>query len=286
VDIYIEMASQSPNTIPATSYMQSNASDLSDIQEGQIQTITDISELQNIEKDYFSRLNLGLINDSLTPDEKDALVQKINEISQMRVNLYKNLNSTYQFYETNVSSTQNTLAEQSAAIDIVESELNNAKMLLKQIEEEKNNKLRLIEINNYYGEKFSDQSRIMKIIIAICVPILILSILANRGLIPNQIFLILVIAIPVVGGIFLLRVIYDSYMRNNMIYDEYDFTFDKSKAPPVDLNAASNAASSDNSNSNTCVGQMCCASNETYSPEINKCQPNPTTDSSLGSATV
>ena len=54
------------------------------------------------------------------------IVNKINEISQMRMNLYSNLQNSYSFYQQNVSSSRNTLEEQSAAVGIVEQELNEA----------------------------------------------------------------------------------------------------------------------------------------------------------------
>jgi len=276
------MTDTSTNNNPASSYIQSIESNLSSMQDGQVQTITDISELQDIEKDYFQRLNMGLVNDSLTSDEKDTLVQKINEISQMRVNLYRNLNDTYQFYETNVSSTQDTLAEQSAAIDIVENELNRAKSSLRKIEEERNNKLRLIEINNYYGEKFYGQSRIMKVIIFICVPILVLTILFNSSLIPSFLYYILVIIICVVGIITLFHYFYDTYMRDNINYEEYNFSFDKANAPPVDITSWTASSAETDLGSATCSGQACCAPNETYyayvgSTLVNQCILNDTT---------
>jgi hypothetical protein len=264
----------SSSSIPAYIQTMSTTANISNIEEGQAQTITDISELQNIEKYYFSQLNQGLINDSLTTEQKDSLVQKINEISQMRLNLYKNLYSNYNFYETNVSSTQTTMSEQMAAIDIVDAELDEAKERLRLLEEERNNKLRLVEINNYYGQKFVDQSRIMKIIIVICVPILFLSILVNRGIISMGIYSGLVILIIFVGVIVLFRHLYYTTMRDNMNYQEFDFTFDKSQAPAVDTTGSSNDTTGQASSSTSvCVGQACCAEGENYDSVYNKCVP-------------
>jgi hypothetical protein len=178
------------NTPSAASKLQeqTHSSNVTEIEEGRVQTLNNISDLQNIEKGYFSKLNDGLLQNSLTPEEKDMLVQKINEISQMRINLYKNLNGMYSFYHTNVASTRNTVEEQSVAIDIVEKELNEAKLRMKAIEEEKYNKLRLVEINTYYGEQYSEHTSIMKLIIMICVPVLLLTILLNQGLFPGERF--------------------------------------------------------------------------------------------------
>jgi hypothetical protein len=211
----------SPNIPSAISYLNSNSSyDISKNQEGQSQTLSDISELQNIELEYFTELNKGLTNNTLSQSEKDYLMQKINEISQMRINLYKNLNGIYNFYNENIASTNNTMSEQSVAIQIVENELNEAKRRLSLIEEEKNNKFRLVEINNYYSQKYNDHSNIMKIIIVTCVLILIISFLKNRGLLPGSVYGILFIIIGSIGIIVLCKHLLDSSMRDNMYYDE------------------------------------------------------------------
>ena len=132
--------------------MPNNAIDLDSIQKLRGDTMSDITELQNIERDYFSKLQTGLMEQSLSAQEKDDLVTKINEISQIRVNLYRSLGKNYAFYQDNIASTHDTMEEQAAAITVVEKELNDAKRRLSFMEDEKYNKLRLIEINTYYSD--------------------------------------------------------------------------------------------------------------------------------------
>jgi hypothetical protein len=257
-----------------------------DIEEGRAQTINNIAELQNIEKEYFSKLNNGIAQNSLSPQEKDNYVQKINEISQMRINLYKNLNGMYSFYHTNVSSTRNTIEEQSEAINIVENELNEAKLRMQKIEQEKDNKLRLVEINTYYGEQYSAHSTIMKIIIMICVPVLILTILLNKGILPNALYTVLVIIIVVVGVIYLWKYVLSAANRDNMNYQEYDWNFKPEDAPSVDTDAA--ATDPWASSPATCEGQACCDDGYTYdsNPSVNKCVPTATLSTSTTSETA
>lgn len=275
----------SPMNASGASYIQSPSTAISKIQEGQAQSLSDITELQNIEKEYFDQLNQGLTNNSLSSGEKDQLVQKINEISQMRINLYKNLNGVLGMYQSNISSTQDTMTEQSAAIDIVENELNEAKRRLAMIEEEKYNKLRLVEINNYYGERYSDHTSIMKIIIAICLPILIFSVLANRGLIPHSVYILLMFIIVIIGMIVLGRHLYYTYLRDNMNYQEFDWKFNKAGAPSIDTDVVAKDPW-ESLKRGICVGQDCCDAGYTYNsdPDVNKCVP--TTSSSLGSSPV
>jgi hypothetical protein len=268
------MDSTSTSNTPSIASKLQAHSNITDIEEGRTQTLNNIGELQKIEKDYFSKLNNGLAQNSLTPEEKDMLVQKINEISQMRINLYKNLNGMYSFYHSNVASTKNTIEEQSVAIDIVEKELNEAKLRMKEIEQEKYNKLRLVEINNYYGEQYNEHTSIMKVIIMICVPVLILTILLNRGLFPRNLYSVLVIIIVVVGVIYLWKFILSAASRDNMNYQEYTWNFNVQKAPTVDTTGAGATdpwASS--TSSGTCEGQACCSDGYLYdsNPSVNKC---------------
>ena len=56
-------------------------------------------------------------------------------------------------------------------IDIVEKELNASKKRLKVLEEEKNNKISLVEINDYYGQQYAEHSELMKTIVIMLIPI-------------------------------------------------------------------------------------------------------------------
>ena len=91
-------------TTSSAKVLNTNNSDfnIENIQEGEAQTLSSITQLQIIEKEYFNNLEQGLAQGSLSVESKDALVQKINQISQMRVNLYKNLNGMYSFYKSNI----------------------------------------------------------------------------------------------------------------------------------------------------------------------------------------
>jgi hypothetical protein len=267
-----------PNTSSAASKLQSQSVSMSDIEEGRAQTLSNIAELQNIEKEYFSQLNEKAAQNSLTEDEKQSLIERINEISLMRTNLYKNLNGVYSFYTTNVSSTRNTIEEQNAAIEIVENELNEAKIRMLSVEEDKNNKLRLVEINSYYGEQYSDHAEIMKIIVMICVPVLILTILSNNGLIPRMIYSLLIILVVSFGLIYIWKYFLNASSHDNMNYEEYSWNFKPQDAPAVDTSGGDAVDPWDNTTNVTCQGQACCDTGYTYdsTPTVNKCVPSDT----------
>jgi hypothetical protein len=248
-----------------------------DIQEKNAQTLIDIQNLQEIEQELFSKLEQGAADNSLSTTQKDALVQKINEISQIRINLYQNLNGMFSFFKENVSSVRDTLVEQNSAIEIVENELNQAKLRLRTIEGEKANTLRLVEINTYYGDQYADHTSIMKSVILICIPIIILTIFYNKDIISKAVYSILIVIIVVISVYYLWPKIVHLNSHDNMNYDEYNWNFnpaDTSLPPPVSTSPlATNTTSPWVSGSSTCIGQACCSGTDVYNSITNQCEP-------------
>ena len=74
----------------------------------------------------------------------------------------------------------------------------------------------------------------MKSIILVCIPLIILTILKNKGLLSKNIFTLLIIIIIVVGGIYLFKLFLKAISHNNMQYQQYDWNFNINAAPPVD----------------------------------------------------
>jgi hypothetical protein len=72
------------------------------------------------------------------------------------------------------------------SIDVIENELNDSKRRLNLLQAEKNNKIRLVGINTYYGKQYNAHKQIMKTIVFVCLPVLILTILTNKGILPSR----------------------------------------------------------------------------------------------------
>ena len=196
-------------------------------QEGNNQTLDNIKQLQSQEMEIYDYLN----NNNLTEEQKNKSIDEMNKLSQMRINLYSNLNNMYSSYTQNVETSNNTLDEQLLAINIVEKELNGAKIRLKALEQDKTNKIRMVEINTYYSKQYAAYTDLMKTVVFLCIPMLILAILGNKGLIPQKLNVIL---IGIIMVFFVLIVGYkfiDIYTRNNMNFDEYNWYFQSDYAP-------------------------------------------------------
>jgi hypothetical protein len=241
-------------------------SGLPNVQENNEQILNDIQSLQQMEQQLFNNLES---NPNLTSEQQQSIVEKMNQLSTMRINLYQTLSGINNYYQNALNSSVGTLEEQTVAIGIVESELNQAKQRLALLEEEKNNKIRLVEINTYFGDKYAEHSELMKIVIFTLVPVIIVTFLYSKDILPKMIYYILVSIISLIGAIFFWRRYASIIMRDNMNYQEYDFPFNSSNL------AVSGSSSSDpwqsDSNLGTCVGDYCCSTGMIYDSSLNQC---------------
>jgi len=232
------------------------------------QILSDIESLQQIEQNMFYKLNTDA---SLSAQQQQEVIQGINQISTMRRDLYSTLSNINSFYNDALSSSMGTLNEQTTAINIVENELNRSKRRLEYLEEQKNNKIRLVEINQYFGEKYSEHTKLMKVVIFTIIPNIILMILYNKQILPKNIYLVLVVIISLIGAIFFWKVYTSIISRDNMNYDEYTWSFDPTSAPIADTSQSESDPWSSTFNFGTCVGDNCCSEGLVYDSALNKC---------------
>ena len=252
--------------------MTENPKNFDNLQERNEQVLNNISQLQKQEKDLYNSLD----DVSLSSEQKRIIMDRINQISQIRMNLYSTLKDMFSYYKQNVDTSSTTLGETIAAVNILEDELNNAKRRMGLIDEQTNNKQRLVEINTYYGKRYSAHSKLMKTIVFICIPIIILAVLANKGILPAKIYMILSLIILVIGCILLGLQLIDISNRDDMNWDEYDWYFDKSSAPEPSTSTSTSTSSETNpwkTPTVTCVGTECCYEGSIYDYDKNICVP-------------
>ena len=237
-------------------------------------TIKNIKDLQDLEKNLYASLE----NSASSPNppslqQQEQSINRINELSNMRSTLFNNLKDSYSMNQYQVAQTRNDLVDELTTIKVIEGELNNSKKQMNALKKEKIDKLRMVEINTYYGKRYEAHADLMKFIIFTCIPILILTILNKKNLIPSKIANILMAVIIVFFIIMMWYKISDLLFRDNMDYDQYKFPFD-----PTDVDL-------DNSDSNNidflppafdptieCVGDACCTGQGmVYDNEKNIC---------------
>jgi len=240
--------------------------ELPNIQQNNEQILNDIQSLQQMEQQLFNNLES---NPNLTPEEQEKIINKMNQLSDMRINLYKTLSGVNNYFQKALDTSIGSLQEQTIAIGIVEDELNRAKNRLQVLEEEKNNKIRLVEINTYFGDKYAEHSQLMKIIIYTLVPIIIIVLLNNNGILPNFIYYILMVIIVLIGSYFFWTRYASIITRDNMNYEEYDWYFNPESAPSGSSSITDPWKT--DVNLGTCIGQACCSDGQVYDSKLDKC---------------
>ena len=258
-------------------------SDLPNTQENNGQILNDIQSLQQMEQQMFNKLES---TPNLTTEQQESIIEKMNQISNMRINLYKTLSGVNNYYQSALNSSVGTLQEQTLAIGIVESELNTAKERLNRLEEEKNNKIRLVEINSYFGDKYTEHSQLMKIIIFSLIPIIIISFLYTKGILPKTIYVILIIIISLICAYFFWKKFASIIMRDNMNYQEYNFSFDPSSISSATTTTTTSDPWQTSLGFGSCIGKSCCSTGLTYDTSLNRCvvADSSTTPSSTSSS--
>jgi hypothetical protein len=245
-----------------------NNSSLSKIQD-------DINKLQTMEQELLTTLETS---PNLTLDQKKSLNEKINKITGIRIRLYQTISGASGMYKGILDDSRDKLSVQTDAIKIMETELNNTKARIAALKDDKNNKLRMVQVNDYYGSMYSEQSDLMKIIIFTLIPIIILVVLRQRMLLfflPEIVYNIILIAISITGGVFFVLKAGNYITRDNMNYQEFDWVFNKKNAPKSSGEASMDPWSSPFSGIGTCVGAQCCLEDDTqfYDDVDMKCKP-------------
>jgi hypothetical protein len=166
---------------------------------------------------------------------------------------------------------------QMVSVDVIENELNNTKRRLNLLESQKNNKIRLVEINTYYGKQYDAHKQIMQIVVIVCIPVLIITMLSSKGILPSKISALFSGIIIIVGLFIIGAKVIDLSNRDNMNFDEYDWYFDKTTAPTTSTETETSSSSDPWATPTyTCVGAECCNDNNTYDSNQNKCIPTAT----------
>ena len=271
--------STSTSTIPATQSTTQllNNANMNSLISGDSSTTANIQNLQTIEQQLLENLEKDLAQGNLTENQINTTIEQINSIASMRINLYDSLGSNNQFYQTNLKMANDTLYQQTQVLDILESKLNDNRKKIIALAENKNNNIRLAEINSYYSEKYKAQARFMKIVIVLILPVLISAILLKRGLIPYIVFKIISVIVGVISFFFLVHQLYFFSTRSNMIYKEnnvYVNTNNLSPSPFGNSDSSGNDVSGNDpwfTNSGLCKGSNCCSSGMTYNTTLNQC---------------
>jgi hypothetical protein len=258
--------------------------------------LNNIQKLQAAEQDLIDKLDKytsasGYISgDPIVVD----LERNINAIADARIALFKNISSNANVLQTGVSQSRIDLVAQTTLLQVVEDQLNQAKRKIEQLHNRNDTKMRMVQINTYYGQRYEAQSNLMKKLILICVPVLILFILKKKSLIPETISNYLIGITIAVGAYIIMRSVWDIMTRSNMEFNEYDWKYQSpdGKVPTIWQFNKENFFKFDNllknlmANLGICVGKTCCAPGLSFNEDTQQCVSPPKPPSTTNSITA
>jgi hypothetical protein len=193
-----------------------------------IQILADIELLGKIEND----LTQSLQNTQLTLVEKNKIETKITSVTTMKIQLFSILNEINIYLQNTLSNANNTLIDQTFALNIIENEIQQSRDRLTFLQEDKYNKYRQVEINTYYSQKYSEHNKLILWIISILAILTLIVYLNKKNIISYTIYFWLLLLTTIFGVIIITYKINNLLKRNNMNYQEYDINFDLQKYKP------------------------------------------------------
>ncbi len=242
--------------------MSNSANQVETTQEKIIQSIED---LKRMEQELYSQLETSGANED-DIEKQQNIIQRIENISEIRRDLLNSLTDRYTDIQDNVISSRNDLVQQTAMVGIVQDELDKATANVETINAEKSNKLRMVELNSYERERYQSYMGIMKIVCLTAFIILVLVILGRKNIIPSGMLSLLVGGAFAVAFIMIIIRYLDIVKRDNLYFGKYKFPFDPSKFKDSDIGGDVKVAGG-----TACMNEDCCTAGQTYDPAIAKC---------------
>lgn len=232
----------------------------------QQQMLASVQSLQGAQQGLMHKHSLAT-----TQAERTSIASEMDKNEAIRSNLLRSVGTTAVVSNQLVANKKDELNNRALVMKVANDELNEARMQMEDAKQNQTEKRRMIQLNTYYGKRFMAQAGVMKIFIYMCVPVLILAILANMGFLPNYIAGVLIIAAIVVGLIYIYYAMQDINRRDETNFDEYKWDFDPSRVGPIVHPHRHHKKKAASAATAGCTNDACCVSKTQWNPSTNKC---------------
>ena len=242
--------------------------------------IKSIKDMQVLEMSFTNDLGrLAVRIPPITPSEKSYIDENIKLVVAARSALWNSILDRSEIIYTGIEGAQNALITQVALLKITETELTRAREQLSDIKGNNDTMTRMLQINTHYGSKFEAKTDLLKLSIKVFVPLILVALLKNFGYIPDQISNILIALIISIGGIMIIRAMWDINTRSTINFDEYDWKYEdpSSHVPSIWQYNKEHLFNFDNpmkilaENLGLCIGEGCCDNGMYYNSSTQKC---------------
>jgi len=245
------------------------------------EVLNQIDKLQVRERKLINDLEVKSSVAGFSPDDPEILklLADINTISETREALFNSIVGKLSILQDGVAESRVDLVSQMTLLKVVEDQLNKVKSQMSSLQNRNDTKMRLVQINTYYGKRYEYQTQVMKKIIIVCIPLIVLFVLKKKGLIPELISNYLLAITIVIGSIYVVRDIWEIHTRSTMNFDEYDWKYEdpSNHAPSIWEYNKKNLLKVENpfknllKNLGICVGDDCCSDGLFFDKKKQKC---------------
>lgn len=229
----------------------------------------DIQNLQTIKNDLYTNL---YSNTSLSTAQKQQLQQKIAQIEDSYIGLQNTSVRLSGILNNVLESAKSAIQTQETATAIINSEIGNSQKRLDNLKIDNQQKVRQIEINDFFAKKYQEHTSIMVIIISTLVVFIILTIINQYGFFfgNDSVYYFLVFLVTMYALYHVISKMYYLYILNNMVYGQYDF-----QSPNITLSMGVTGTFPNPWDSGVdmpvlgCAGQDCCTGTDVYDYDPN-----------------
>ena len=232
-----------------------NAKDSTDaIKQEHRQLLKNIAKAQTVEQSLYNHIKTD-------PTETTKIVSSINQMAQYRNKLFDKLLSD----STTAIKTTPEMEQNNILFGEINDELGKINQQVSFNKNQKFEHMKQAEINNYYNERSKAYVSFFKFLLYCSIPLLIISVLMNRNIIPSMygnILISIVIFIMIFWGG---ARYYDIISRNNMNFDEYDLDWE------FDTGGGSLPSGFQGPSLTGCIDEGCCAKGTIYDKDNGVC---------------
>ena len=220
-----------------------------------------IQASQAEQQQLYSQLNTLSGDDDAVAKQK-IILEQVARLSTIRETLFQTLEQMYQRLGGRVATTRGVLADQITVAKVMEQQLLEAKRNLDQMAGTQDGKMRMVEVNTYYADKYRAQTGLMQLVIIVSVIFLAVVILMKRDIMPARLGAVLLVGVFIIGVLLIGIRMLDLNARDNMVFDEYswDGTSPPSYTPDSDGRKGSGRTVE------TCMNGRCCGSGTRFVP--------------------
>ena len=242
-------------------------------------------ELQKMEKELYVVLEKSK---DMTTQEQNEILVKIDQLTTKREKLYKDLLELSQKVNQMKTNSAGTYKNQLALLTIAEKQLNEEKAKLRTLSVDKYNKLRMVQINNYYNNRYEGLIEFMRLAIVMLLGGIVILLIGRYTPVPGSLISVIMIFYIALTVVVLTFRYLDIARRDANDFEQYDWDFNAQNPPTVSSGeSAIGATWKGDIDLTTCVGESCCGDGLTYDSKNNVCiLPNKQSANASSSATT